>query len=386
MKLAVVGVGQAGGKILDRLLEYDSTHGTQIVQGAVAVNTADADLQGLEYVPKENQVLVGQSRVKGNGVGADNELGAEVMNEDIGEVDAAIDRIPVHTVDAFLVVAALGGGTGSGGAPVVASRLKNLYQEPVYGLGILPSPDEGKLYSLNAARSFQTFVREVDNLMVFDNDAWRTSGESLKEGYREINRQLVDRFGMLFAAGEVSEGDDVAESVVDASEIINTLKCGGVTTIGYSTTAIERSHGLLSRFKGSESVDSTDAVNRITSLIRKASLGQLTLPAEIGSTERALVVVGGPQKYLNRKGIENSRKWVEQETGSLEVRGGDSPNDIDRVSGLVVFSGITDVPRIKELQALAVEAQENIEELAASREENFEDLVKQEDDDLNPLF
>jgi len=171
MKLAMIGFGQAGGKILDKFIEYDKRHGSGIVRAAVAVNTAKADLMGLEHVPKENRVLIGQSRVKGHGVGADNELGAEIAEEDIDEVQGAIDSIPVHEVDAFLVVAGLGGGTGSGGAPVLAKHLKRIYTEPVYGLGILPGSDEGGIYTLNAARSFQTFVREVDNLMVFDNDS-----------------------------------------------------------------------------------------------------------------------------------------------------------------------------------------------------------------------
>jgi hypothetical protein len=150
---------------------------------------------GLEHIAEDQRVLIGQSRVKGHGVGADNELGAEIAEEDIDEVQGAIDSIPVHEVDAFLVVAGLGGGTGSGGAPVLAKHLKRIYTEPVYGLGILPGSDEGGIYTLNAARSFQTFVREVDNLMVFDNDAWRKTGESVQGGYEEINEEIVRRFG-----------------------------------------------------------------------------------------------------------------------------------------------------------------------------------------------
>jgi len=76
--------------------------------------------------------------------------------------------VAVHEIDAFLVVAGLGGGTGSGGAPVIARHLKRIHTEPVYGLGILPGSDEGGIYTLNAARSLKTFVDEVDNLMLFD--------------------------------------------------------------------------------------------------------------------------------------------------------------------------------------------------------------------------
>ncbi|MFB6112570.1 MAG: tubulin/FtsZ family protein [Halodesulfurarchaeum sp.] len=390
MKLAMIGFGQAGGKVLDKFLEYDKRTGSGIVRDAVAVNTAKADLMGLENVPEENRVLIGQSRVKGHGVGADNELGAEIAEEDSDEIQGAIDNIPVHEVDAFLIIAALGGGTGSGGAPVLAKHIKRIYTEPVYGIGILPGKDEGGIYTLNAARSFQTFVHEVDNLLVFDNDAWRKSGESVKGGYEEINEEIVTRFGILFGAGEVDTTADVGESVVDSSEIINTLAGGGVSTIGYAAESVETSSGgLLSRFRGSEEEpeDTANTTNRITSLVRKAALGRLTLPCEIEGAERALLVVAGPSGYLNRKGIERGRKWLEEQTGSMEVRGGDYPvPDSENVASVVLLSGVTNVPRIKELQGKAVEAQDNIEEIRQESEAALQDLVEDDEDELEPLF
>ncbi|WP_115864025.1 tubulin/FtsZ family protein [Halorussus litoreus] len=392
MKLAMIGFGQAGGKIVDKFLEHDQRSGSSIVRSAVAVNSAKADLMGLDRIPQEQRVLIGQSRVKGHGVGADNELGAEIAEEDIDEIQGAVDTIPVHEVDAFLIVAGMGGGTGSGGAPVLAKHLKRIYTEPVYGLGILPGGDEGGIYTLNAARSFQTFVREVDNLMVFDNDAWRQSGESIESGYAEINEEIVRRFGILFGAGEIDGDEEVAESVVDSSEIINTLAGGGVSTIGYAAEEVENNKsggGLLSRFTGNEddSMDSANTTNRITSLVRKAALGRLTLPCEIEGSERALLVLSGPPQHLNRKGIERGRKWLEEQTGSMEVRGGDYPvADSNYVASVVLLSGVNNVPRIKELQEVAIEAQENIDDIREESEENLEELVEDDDDELEPLF
>ncbi|PSQ41994.1 cell division protein [Halobacteriales archaeon SW_7_68_16] len=389
MKLAMIGFGQAGGKIVDAFLAYDQRTDSRIVRSAVAVNTAEADLMGLERVPESNRVLIGQSRVKGHGVGADNELGAEIAEEDIDEIQNAIDNVPVHEIDAFLIVAGLGGGTGSGGSPVLAKHLQRLYTEPVYGLGVLPSTDEGGIYTLNAARSFQTFVREVDNLLVFDNDAWRKAGESMEAGYDVINGEIVRRFGTLFGAGEIEAGDQVAESVVDSSEIINTLASGGVSTIGYATDEVEirESGGLLSRFSDDDpDLDAASTTNRITSLVRKAALGRLTLPCEIKGSERALLVMAGPSEYLNRKGIERGRKWIEEQTGSMEVRGGDYPLREPEVSAVVLLSGVTDVPRIRELQQVAVEAQDNIDEIREQSDSNLAELVEDDDEELEPLF
>ncbi|SDC61547.1 tubulin/FtsZ family protein [Natrinema hispanicum] len=377
MKLALIGFGQAGGKVVDEFLAFDARINGGFVESAIAINSATTDLKGLEHVPMENRVLIGQARVKGHGVGADNELGAEIANADSDEIQAAIDRIPVHEVDAFLVVAGMGGGTGSGGAPVLARQLKRIYTQPVYGLGLLPGTDEGSIYTLNAARSFRTFVDEVDNLLVFDNDAWRSAGESVGSGYDRINREIAERFGLLFAAGEVRQGDHVAESVVDSSEIINTLSSSGVSTIGYASETVETNEGLLSSLTSSdETFDEGAATNRLTSLVRKATLGRLTLPCDVASADRGLVVASGPPEHLNRKGVERGRQWLEDETGSMEIRGGDYPiPERDEVGAIVLLSGVTDVPRIDRLQQVAIETQETTADVQASADEEFASLM-----------
>lgn len=388
MKLALVGVGQAGGKVMEAIVSYDRRADVGFVEDAIAVNTARADLVGLETTPLDRRVLIGGARLKGHGTGADNELGAEVASEDLDEVMAAVDGVAVHEIDAFLVIAGLGGGTGSGAAPVVARELRRRYTEPVYGLGILPGRTEGSIYALNAARSFVTFVEQVDNLLLFDNDAWREGGESLEAGYDRLNEEVARRLGVLFSAGEVKEGQTVGESVVDASEIINTLGSGGISTVGYAATAVDRPKArLFARRKPAPDVG--DATNRVLSTVRRAALGRLTLPCELAGAERALLVVAGPSEYLDRRGIERARRWLEDTTGSMEVRGGDYPLDSDYLASVVLFSGVTDVPRIEELKAIAVETQQRMREVEAEAPEGLRDLTwsgEGDEDGLEPLF
>ncbi len=389
MQLALVGVGQAGGKIVDAFLEYDDQRGSDVVTSATAINTAESDLRGLERVPKEHRVLIGQSRVKGHGVGADNRLAAEIAGKESNRILGALDHVPAGRTDAFLVIGSLGGGTGSGAAPVIARNLRRVYTEPVYGLGVLPGRGEGGIYSLNAAQSFRTFVDEVDNLLLFDNDAWRDTGEALSASYDRINDEIARRFGVLFTAGAVDDGDVVGESIVDASEIINTLSTGGVSTVGYAAETIEADEkgGLLSRFRGEETVDTATATNRITSAVRQATLGRLTLPCSVDSADRALVVVGGPPEQLNRQGIERAREWVAEEAGTMEVRGGDYPlPGSEHVAGAVLLSNVTDVPRIEELQQVAVETQDTIEATRSESERDREKLVTDDGDEIDPLI
>jgi cell division GTPase FtsZ len=364
MKLAVIGFGQAGGKVLDRLLEYDLERGTGVVSHAIAVNSAKTDLMSLECVPEENRVLIGQTVVDGHGAGTEPSLGRQCAEADLQRIQTALDGA-TSEVDAFLVVAGLGGGTGSGGSPVLADHLREIYTKPVYGLGILPAESEGGIYNRNAADSLERFVDSVDNLLLFDNDAFKATGESLAEGYTAINDEIVTRFGSLFSAGELDAlGDTIAESVVDASEIINTLGDRGITSVGYAAEELTTEQsGLLDRLKADDEdiASEGDAAGRITSLVRRATLGKLTVPCGLESTKRALLVVSGPPEQLNRNGIEEARSWLEERTGCLEVRTGDYPRpDADSVAAVVVFSGVTDIPRIDDVQAEAIRTEEFI--------------------------
>ena len=236
MRIFFIGFGQAGGKIVDMFLEQDKKLGRTGFRG-IAVNTARTDLMGLKQIELKDRILIGQTVVKGHGVGTDNATGARITLDEADSIISAIDRRGTHDVDAFMVVAGLGGGTGSGGTPVLVRQLKKIYREPVYVLGILPAPEEGKLYSFNAARSLTTLIKEADNTFVFDNGAWKDEGESIKSAFSRINDEVVRRFGVLFRAGEVGKAG-VGEMVVDSSEIINTLRGGGISTVGYAIAAV----------------------------------------------------------------------------------------------------------------------------------------------------
>jgi cell division GTPase FtsZ len=382
MRIGLIGLGQAGGKIADRLLEYDlnENDGGHFVQGCVAVNTARQDLSGLDMVPEENRVLMGESRVKGNGVGADNTKGRDIMEEEVGEVLQYVNEMPIHNIDAFVLTAALGGGTGSGGMPVLARELSRRFSEPVFGLGVLPAEDEGSIYSINAARSLEACVEETDNLMIFDNELW-SKGKSLEDSYRELNDKLASRFGTLFSAGEVEDNTDSAQSVVDASEVINTLDCGGITSIGYAEAQLDNEKvnpGLIKRFMGGSKVDENKATTRMRTLAEKSISGKLTLQANIESTERALILYSGPPKFLTRKGTEEGRSIIERRCDCMEVRGGDYPRNHPSVTATVVLSGLYDVPRVKELQKMAVEADKEIKQMREEREDNMEKLLQEE--------
>jgi cell division GTPase FtsZ len=357
MKVVLIGVGQAGGKVTQSLAEFDYNMGFDAVRGALAVNSAEADLQNLEL----DTALIGQDRVKGHGVGGDNELGAQIMQKNATEVLNDMDGRITTEAEAVVVVAGLGGGTGSGGAPMLVRELQRIYEMPVYLLGILPGSDEGGLYHVNAGRSLKTSIREADSVMLIDNDAWRGSGDSVGEGFERINQAIAQRIGLLLASGEAVEG--VGESVVDSSEIINTLRGGGISAIGYASA--------------DASEDPGENVNTITSVTRNALLTGMSLPSAV-EAESALLVIAGDPERLSRKGVERARRWVEDETGSMEVRGGDFPLDSEKIASLVLLSGVERSDRVNTFMEKAKQA--------AKSQGNNSDPDEFTNDDLDSLL
>jgi len=386
-----IGFGQAGGKIVDMFLEQDKKIGRNSFRG-IAVNTARTDLMGLKQIDMKDRILIGQTVVKGHGVGTDNAAGARITMDEIDSIVSGIDRRGTHDVDAFMIVAGLGGGTGSGGAPVLTRALKKIYREPVYVLGILPAPEEGRLYSYNAARSLTTLTKEADNTFIFDNSAWKNEGESIKSAFSRINDEIVRRFGVLFRAGEVGSAG-VGEMVVDSSEIINTLRGGGITSVGYAITEVvsrksKPSVGtLIDGIKGTirkreateEVLLGEDRTAKIISLVRRAMLGRLTLPCDYSTAERALVLVAGPPDELDRKGIEKAKSWVEENIAGVEVRGGDYPVNSNYVAAVVVLATVASSPRIRELMEIARTTKDDVAKSQERKPITF-------DEEIEPLF
>lgn len=391
MKLAVIGVGNAGSKIADRLLEYEHTSGRSLLRSVTAVNTARVDLARLEHIPEQNQELVGQTdvRSKGRGAGGDPDLGAEIVEADLYEIHQSLDRTPIYDIDAFLVIAGLGGGTGSGGGQAIAAMLRDTYDDPVYGLGVLPAVEEGGRATLNAARSLPSFGEATDNLFLFDNDQWRETGATIHGNYDRTNTEIAKRIVTLLGAGEI-DGSQVSENAMDASDIKRTLATGGVSVIGYTETDLNRStgrNGLLDRFRNQSDGDAeVDVATKVNGVIKQAVHSRLTCDAVVESAERSLAVVSGPPPELSRKGLETGRRWLEETTESVEVLAGDDPRpDAQSLIGVVLLSNVTDVPRVDELQERAQEAQRNIENQSRDREAEIRELLMDEDNELNPV-
>jgi cell division GTPase FtsZ len=230
-------------------------------------------------------------------------------------------------------------------------------------------------------------VTKVDNFIAFDNDAWRARDQTIEEGYDEMNQELATRIVTLLAAGE-QDDTDVAENAMDSSDIMRTLDTGGVSSIGYAASALEGQEGLLNKFRNGEDEiddDSSDAA-KIKGLVRRAVNSRLTIPCEVSSADRALIVLSGPPETFARKGIESARQWLEQEADTVEVLAGDDPRqNSTHLAAVVLLSNVTETPRIDEIQNQAVDAQNKIQAQEEVRDEEISDLITDDDDELDPV-
>ncbi|WP_049935779.1 tubulin/FtsZ family protein [Haloplanus natans] len=361
MKLALVGIGGAGCRLVDAIRGVETAGDRKLCYGHLLTvdisRTVDDDF---DHVPSENHVTIGDThREVDSGVDGDQDLAVEIIRTDFPEIHRTLDSVPLRKLDGVLVVAGLGGGTGSGAGAVLVERLQDMYDKPVYVLGVLPGESEGGRPALNAARSLRSLVPAADSVVLFDNDRW-VSGDDA-DRYERANRELASRIVTLFAR-EDTDPDAIGANTMDSSDLIRTLSPGGVASVGYAATDLDDGGGFLSWLRSilpgggdDESDEPTDAV-KIQSLVRQALNSRLTLPCEVSSAERALVVLSGPPEELSRRGFESARQWLEEETETVEVLAGDDPRaGSSTVSAVVLLSNVTEVPRIDSLQRRAVE-------------------------------
>jgi cell division GTPase FtsZ len=387
MKLALVGVGGAGSRIVDAIRGAEADGDRTLCYGnLLTVDISRTIGDGFDHVPQERRVTIGDThREVDDGVGGDQDLAVEVARDDFPEIQRALDSITMGKLDGVLVAAGLGGGTGSGAGAVLVERLQELYDKPVYVLGVLPATDDGGRAALNAARSIRSIVPAADSTLLFDNDRWIGAGaesgdgaddDAVEDRYGRANRELADRVVTLFARGGL-DPSSIGANTLDSSDVVRTLSPGGVASVGYAAIELEDDGGgilswLRSLLPGDrdagESEERTDA-GKIQSLVRQALNSQLTVPCEVSSAERVLVVLSGPPEKLSRRGFESARQLLETETGTVEVLAGDDPRPgSSTVAAVVLLSNVTEVPRIDSMQRRAVEHEGADARLQASEE------------------
>ena len=155
-KIKIIGIGGCGNKALDRMI----SEGLEGV-GFVAVNT---DAQDLAKSLAETKVNIGLNLTKGLGAGANPEIGRKSAEESEMEIKAVL-----QDTDMIFITSGMGGGTGTGAAPVIANIAKSM---GILTVGIITKPFsfEGKKREANSEEGIKKMKEAVDTLIIIPND------------------------------------------------------------------------------------------------------------------------------------------------------------------------------------------------------------------------
>ena len=155
-KIIVIGVGGAGNNAINRMIE-SNTGGVEFI----GINT---DRQALQTCKAPTAIQIGEKLTKGLGAGAKPEIGMKAAEESADDISAAIQG-----ADMVFVTCGMGGGTGTGAAPIIAKIAKNM---GILTVGVVTKPFrfEGKVRMQNALDGINNLRENVDTLIVIPND------------------------------------------------------------------------------------------------------------------------------------------------------------------------------------------------------------------------
>lgn len=206
-KIKVFGVGGCGNKALNRMIQ-EGLDGVEFV----AVNT---DAQDLATNLAQQKVNIGLNITKGLGAGANPEIGRKSAEEDEMNLKAAM-----QDTDMVFITAGMGGGTGTGAAPVVASIAKSM---GILTVGIVTKPFsfEGKKRATNAEEGLKKMKEVVDTLIVIPNDKIYTLVDkktTFKQAFTMIDKVLY--LGVQGISDLITKPGDINIDFADIREVM----------------------------------------------------------------------------------------------------------------------------------------------------------------------
>lgn len=302
--IKVFGVGGGGSNAVNHM--YD--------QGIVGVNfvVLNTDAQALDMSLIPNKIQLGPNSTQGLGAGAQPKVGEIAAEESI---DAIKDLLSKNTKMVF-ITAGMGGGTGTGAAPVVARIAREM---GVLTVGIVTTPFwfEGKNRYNHALEGIERLRENVDTLLIINNDKIRGMYGNLKrsEAFGHANNILTT------AAKAISEIITVPGEInVDFADVQTVMKNGGSAIMGCATAEGE---------------------DRAMLAVRGALSSPLLNDTEIHGAKKVLVNITTGSQQVTMDEIGAIMEFVQEAAGSTDIILGacDDPSLGDKLSVTVIATG-----------------------------------------------
>ncbi|MBC7949498.1 MAG: cell division protein FtsZ [Chitinophagaceae bacterium] len=241
--IKVIGVGGGGGNAVNHMFG-------QSIEGVNFI-ICNTDSQALACSNIPNRVQLGPHLTQGLGAGANPDIGRQATEESLEEIKRILE---VNTKMAF-ITAGMGGGTGTGGAPIIAKICKDL---GILTVGIVTTPFayEGKKRQLQAEEGIKTLKGYVDTLLVISNDKLRHQFGNLKM------REAFERADNVLATAAKCITDVInstGQINVDFADVCTVMRNGGVAILGSAAASGEnRAHRAIEEALNSPLLNDSD--------------------------------------------------------------------------------------------------------------------------------
>ena len=180
-KIKVVGVGGGGGNMINHMIRENAILNIDLI-------VANTDAQALENSPAHTKIQLGEKKTKGLGAGMRPEVGKGAAEESYDEIKSALE-----TSDIVFIASGLGGGTGTGAAPIVAQAAKDVGALTV-AVVTIPFVFEGKKRRKLADLGLEEIRKESDSIVVIPNDKLLTlidKKAGIKESFEMVDDVLA---------------------------------------------------------------------------------------------------------------------------------------------------------------------------------------------------
>jgi cell division protein FtsZ len=281
--LKVIGIGGGGSNAVNHMFN-------QNIDGVDFI-ICNTDAQAITTSKVPNKVQLGPHLTQGLGAGANPEIGREATEESLEEIKKILE---VNTKMAF-ITAGMGGGTGTGGAPIVAKICKDL---GVLTVGIVTTPFayEGKKRIAQAEEGIEKLKNHVDTLLVISNDKLRHQFGNLtmKAAFAKADNVLATAAkcitDVINSTGQIN---------VDFADVCTVMKSGGVAILGSAECEGEnRAQSAIEQALNSPLLNDND--------IRGAKWILININSAEGESEFTMDEVETIQNHLLSQAGENS--------------------------------------------------------------------------------
>lgn len=309
MKLITIGTGNRGAVIADLMAKRGTRVNRVPLFKCFAVSNEIDLLKTLKGIPTPKRFHV---------------FGKTLDSKDVTSIVNSI--LSYHEIyEGFLLTTALEEEFGHAMSVELCRKLRKISEEPVISLGILPNLSHTNIFVLK--ERIQELRKASDILILFDDS-------------QNTEPMILNSLNTISMVGEIDiRKRTTGEVVVDTSDVINSMRKDGVSVIGIAERKLP--HWLFRKyFSRNEYEIKGLKARRMIEMCEEAINSNMSSGVDIESASSALIVFSGDPDEITMDGMFSCINMLEKINPELEIRYGDYPIKTNKISVVLLFSGI----------------------------------------------